>query len=252
MKNSTAENDARPSEHSSKNVGRWEKIRKYALYSVLVLVGVLLLAHLIWHNIGSGEWELAVEKNGVKVWTQKNPGTNLVLIKATTQIEARLASIVKLLEDLDSCADAGCYEANMIQRLETPPGRYGAYVEYKFDMPIPGIGTRHYVLFQEHYQDPETKKLDIELMAAPNKIPRDNCCVRVTHLHNSWEITPRSNGKLDILFKQDTDIGGLMYPLANMGLVEGTYEVLNSLQDLLNKDTYRNAEVDYVDELGVE
>jgi hypothetical protein len=74
--------------------------------------------------------------------------------------------------------------------------------------------------------------------------------VRITHLHNSWKLTPLPNGKLDVEFMQDTDIGGLPYAMANPALIYGTHEILKGMQDLMNKEKYRKAEVSYIQELA--
>lgn len=228
---------------------RKRKILKYILYSALALAAILMLLHLIWNRSGSNQWELAIDKDGVKVWTLKTSGSNLVKVKAATRIKSRLGGMVKLLEDLDSCAEADCYDAKVIQSIETLPGRYAAYVRFKFD--IPGLKTQDYVLFQEHYQDPVSKKLEINLMAAPSRIPWDECCVRITHLNNSWKITPLRNNELDIEFTQDTDME-MPYFLVNFALTRGTYEILHGLQDIMNMEKYRNARGGYIQELAAD
>lgn len=227
---------------------RGRKFLKYALYAFAALIAVAAIAHVVWNRSGSGQWELAIDQDGVKVWSMKNPGNNLVRIKAAVRIKSSLAGMVKLLEDLESCVDAHCYDAKVLQSLDTPPGQYAAYVRFKFD--IPGMATRDYVLFQEHFQDPQTKKLEINLIAAPNKIPRDDCCIRVTHLHNNWKITPLPGGELDIEFMQDTDVGGMHYLPANLALTHGTHEILRGMQALMDMDKYRTAQVPTIQELA--
>lgn len=226
------------------------KIFKRLGYAALALVAVLWLAHLVWTASGSNQWELATDKDGVKVWTKKAPGSSIIGVKATVRIKSSLSGMVKLLEDLDSCVDAFCYDAKVLRQLETAPGHYANYVRFKFDLPIPGYKTRDYVLFSEHYQDPVTKKIDLNIMAAPDMIPRDDCCVRVTHLHNNWKLTPLANNELDIEFTQDTDIGGMNYVLVNVALKAGMFKVLDEMQEMMNKDHYKNAKVDYIQELG--
>jgi hypothetical protein len=222
--------------------------RRVALYAALALAVLLALTHVLWNRAGSNEWEPAMDKEGVKVWTLKAPGTGLIKVKAKTRIQSSLGGVVKLLEDLDSCADAKCYDGKVIEPIATVPGQYAAYIRFKFD--IPGLATRDYVLFQEHKQDPATKGLEINIIAAPNRIPRDACCVRLTHLHNNWKLTPLPNGELDIEFTQDTDIGGLPYFLANLALKYGTFEILHGMQDLMNMEKYRNARLPSVMELA--
>ena len=229
---------------------RKRKFVRLALYALVALAVILALSHVIWNRSGSNQWELALDKEGVKVWTLKTPGTDLVRIKATTRIKSSLSGMVKLLEDLESCVDAKCYDAKVIQPITTVPNQYAAFVQFKFD--IPGLKTREYVLLQEHIQDPVSKKLDINIIAAPNRIARDECCVRITHLHNHWTLTPLKNGELDIEFMQDTDIGGLPYFMANPALTYGTHEILLGMQGLMNMAKYRDARLANIQELSAD
>ena len=218
-------------------------------YGALGLGAALFVGHLVWTGSGSNQWELAADKDGVKVWTLKSPGTARLRVKAHAVIKSSLGGMVKLLEDLDSCADAYCYDTKLIRNVESVPGQNARYVRFKFDVPIPGFATRDYVLFSEHVQDPKSKKLELNIMAAPDALPRDACCIRVTHLHNNWKLTPLATKELDIEFTQDTDLGGMHYVLANIALKEGMYKVMREMQDFMNKPRYRNARVDSIQEL---
>ncbi len=247
MEKSTPTISARSSAEPTSRQKRKKKILKYVRYGALAFAVILLIAHFIWNASGSNQWELVKDENGVKVWNLKTPGSNLVRVKATVRVKSRMAGMVKLLEDLESCVDAYCYDTKVIQQIPSLPGRSATYVRFKFD--IPGLKTREYVLFAEHYQDTGSKILEINVISAPNKLPRDECCVRVTHLHNNWKLTPLKNNEIDIEFMQDTDLGGLPYFFSNIALTEGTYEVMHDMQNLMNKERYRNARVDYIQEL---
>lgn len=225
----------------------WKKALRYFAIVLAVLGLVGLAAHLVWTASGSNEWSLVKDEGGVKVWTQKVPGESLVRVKANVQVKSKLAGMMLLLEDLESCVDAYCYDWKRLDQLPSAPGRSGTYVRFKFD--IPGLKTREYVLFAERSQDAATKKVEINVISAANRLPRDACCVRVTHLHNNWKLTPLPNQTVDIEFMQDTDLGGLPYFLTNLALVEGTFEVMRDMQRLMDKDRYRNAQVPDIQEL---
>lgn len=226
------------------------KRRIFRILGRIALIGAVLafVAHLAWGFSGSNEWKLVREADGAKLWTLKTPGEHLLRVKASVTVNTRLAGMVKLLEDLDSCVDAYCYDTKRIVQIPSQPGRAATYVRFKFD--IPGLKTREYVAFAEHFQDPVTRKLDINVIAAPSGLPRDTCCIRVTHLHNHWTLTPLPGGKVEVEFSQDTDLGGMPYPLANIALAEGTFKLMGDLQGLMDKPRYRDAQVDDIQELG--
>lgn len=224
---------------------RRRKLRRflrYTFYALLLLAVILMAAHFVWKSSGSGEWELVREEAGVKVWNRKTPGFTQVQVRAETQVRSSMAGMLTLLEDLDSCVDAYCYDERRLEQLPSLPGRAATYVRFRFD--IPGLKSREYVLFAERYQDPNTRQVDINIMSAPNRLPRDPCCVRVTHLNNTWKLTPRADGMLGIEFMQDTDLGGLPYFVTNLALTEGTFAIMEEMQSILDKDTYRNARVE--------
>lgn len=246
--NSTIQDNTASQAETIAKPKRGRKLFKYLKYAAIGLLAAMLIAHFAWNRSGSGQWELAKDDGGVKLWTLKTPGSNLVQVKSTVRIKSTVSGMLVLLEDLDSCVDAECFDAKMIERLDTPPGHYAAYVRFKFA--VPGVHTQEYVLFQQRFQDPQTKQVKVTLMAAPARIPRDECCVRITHLYNTWLLTPRANGELDIEFTQDTDTGGLPYPVANLGLIEGTFQVMQDMQDMMNKPRYRVATYADVKELG--
>ena len=227
---------------------RKKRILKLMGRIALGLAVLLFVAHLAWGAWGSNEWKLVRDVDGAKLWTLKTPGEHLLRVKASVTVKSSLAGMVKLLEDLDSCVDAYCYDTWRIQQIPSQPGRAATYVRFKFD--IPGLKTREYVAFAEHYQDPATRQLDINVIAAPSGMPRDTCCVRVTHLHNHWKLTPLPGGKVAIEFAQDTDLGGMPYPLANIALAEGTFKLMGDLQGLMDKPRYRDAKVPDIQELG--
>lgn len=216
---------------------------KFLGYTALILVALGIVAHIAWVHSGSGEWKLVRDENGVKVWTLKSPGSSLLLVKGRVRAKSKVASMVYLIQDArNGCSDSYCYDADVFDRAPTPPGRYSAFMKFKYE--IPGMKTRQYVLLHEYEQDPVTKAVVMNLYAAPNKLPRDPCCVRVPYLHNTWTFTPRGNGELDIELIQDTDDGGIPYPIANVFMVEITYMYLNTLPGLMKEARYVNAKVD--------
>lgn len=223
---------------------RLRRTVRMLLYGTMLAPALVTAAYWAWTESGSNQWRLVKDKDGVQVWTLKTPGSALVQVKGHTRVRSGLPGMVKLLEDLSSCVDAHCYDGAVIERQPTPPNRYAAYVKFRFDIPV--LRTREYVLLQQHRQDPRTGQLVIRMLAAPDRLLRDPCCVRITHLDNTWRLTPLPGGLLDIEFTQDTDLGGLPSMLANIALLEGTYRILDGMQSLMNLPRYRNAQIDSI------
>ena len=74
----------------------------------------------MWTNSGSGEWELAKEENGVKVYTMKVPGSYLLQIKAEMKAKYTLNHLIAgLIENstMQMCKDhiPDCIDLKVIE-----------------------------------------------------------------------------------------------------------------------------------------
>src|SRR5215470_3967834 len=112
-------------EQSVGNEGSVAKPKKWGerLLKVLLIVGVSLaalfiVASLTWRFSGSNQWEFVEERNGVKVYSLKAPGSDLMQVKGIVQIRSTLAGPVKFMQDPDGCNDVGCHESKMIERVD--------------------------------------------------------------------------------------------------------------------------------------
>ena len=65
----------------------------------------------------SNQWEFHSEKNGVKVYTLKAPGSPLLQVKAVTRVHTTVARLVEMVRDPAVCADIGCSEARTLERV---------------------------------------------------------------------------------------------------------------------------------------
>ena len=218
-----------------------KKVKKFLLFGILSLIVILFLSHWIWKSSGSNQWELERDEKGVKIYTLKSPGSSLIKVKAIRRVQSKLAGLVKLMADPDSCDDVGCYESKLIERIDSLSG----YFTFRIDLPFP-FDTREFVTIVLFSQTPQSKKYEVNIIAAPNKIPRNECCVRVTHMHNIWRFTPLENGEFEVEYILDFDAGGSMpYFLANLAPDE-VYTFFLNLQEILNKEKFQNAKLDYV------
>ena len=226
-----------------------KKIRKILWRVAMSLIVILLLFHIVWINSGSNQWELVRDENEIKIWTLKTPGTKLIKVKAKFQIESTLAGIVKSVEDTTSYADAGMTEDVILIDPISAPGYYSVYTVYKLPMPSP-LNRRELVALLTRYQNPKTKKIEINVIAAPNKTEPDDCCIRVLHMHNNYVLTPLENGKVDIEFRHEFDIGGSMpYFVKNAMSPEFLFTMMSDFKKLLSMDKYKKAKLNFIKEL---
>ena len=228
----------------AKPKSRLRRIGRALLTGTVWTLALLFVAGTIWKYSGSNQWELLHDRKGVKVWTLKAPGSELVQVKGTVVVRATLAKVIALMQDDELCTDVGCYGAKAIDRVDAQL----EHAAFRYDLPSP-FKPREFLIRQHLFQHPQTKQVFLEYSAAADKIPADDCCFRVTHMKNSWIFTPLPDGKVEILYEVNMSEGGFLpYPLLNKIRGQSMYYILRNMQKWVDKEKYRNAHYAFLDE----
>ena len=210
------------------------------------------VANLLWKASGSNQWTLELETNGVKVHSLKSPGAYNKQYKAVMRAKYSLSQLVGgLIENstLDNCKNhiPGCIDLKVIEPWSSKT--MSDTMLWKLELPPP-FSPRETVIRSQVFQDPNTKTVTVEIMAAPSSTPRNADSVRLTHLHNRWRYIPVGKGEVDIEFQQDLDMGGL-FPaiLLNLAGAEETYKFMHDqLPGLLDKEQLRKIKYEFIAE----
>lgn len=227
--------------------GRFFAGQTAALIAVeaLLLIVVLAITHSIWKHSGTGEWKLKADKKGIKVYTLKVPGETWLKIKVTGKLWARLASILTLMRNPDAAEDVGMFDSYYID------GSDPKLVYYTFKQKLfPPFKHREFVVKSEFSQDPVTKEMKFNFVAAPDKLPLSKNCYRITRMHNKWRYKPLESGGVEYEFIYDAvDPGGnFPYVLANWLIPAMLPFAFAKMPKILYKEKYLNATVDYIQE----
>jgi hypothetical protein len=226
--------------------GRLWRLGKYLFIVVIVLAVAILAAHLIWKYSGSSEWKLVQDKNGIKIYAMKVPGSTGKKFKGIVRVRSTLSTAVKLLQDPHVCDydHIGCYDSKTIQMLSDRSG----YYSFRWKYPS-RFQPREFLVKATFTQDPRTKEVFETVDAAPDRLPPDGCCVRITEMHNTWRLTPVGNGQVEIEYVVDTSAGGYFpYFLTNLGGPIYIPRVLSKLQGWTEKEKYQNATLSFIQE----
>jgi hypothetical protein len=215
---------------------------KILSFGIAVVLVILVVAHFAWKYSGSNKWELALDKDGVKVYALKSPGSALKQFKAVTRIRTKLNSVVAAMTDTSSeaCSEfvPGCTSGEILEPL-TSQSQY--FIQsYRVDFPRP-FSPRDLVIKTQFSQDLQSKAVFVQCTALPDRLPRNACCFRVTNMHNSWRYTPLENGELEVEFLGNYDIG-IPYPMFNRVIPGALHDLLLHLEGFFNKDKYQHTE----------
>jgi hypothetical protein len=223
------------------------KTRVKRLLTVLLRVSLSLLAlycvaRFTWRFSGSNQWELVNERDGAKVYSLKEPGSDLRLVRGVVRVHSTLAGILAWLQDPDTCKDSGCY-ANTVERVDDQL----EYDYFRFSMSP--FRTRDFVLRAHFHQIPRTKEVWVEYAAAPDKMPPNACCFRVTNMNTTWRLTPLGDGQVEAEYTMNMDWGGFLPDLmSNTGRPQYLFMQLQNLQGYLNREKFQTAKFDFIQE----
>jgi hypothetical protein len=233
------------SDVTTRGTGRLARAARYGGTALVGILIVLLIAHVAWTNSGSNEWQLISDKNGVRIYSMKTPGYSLMKYKVDMHVDSKLSDVAFYLTDLHTGADLGAFD---IKRLEQVPARpiFYAYDTYKLNLPKP-FGTVEIMLINESSQNPQTKQVNVNVYAAPNKRPRDTSVPRIVHLSNNWTLTPLPGGGTDIESISEMDLG-LPYVVANLAMPGVLDEESHKMREVLKGERYRNGKPAFISE----
>ena len=225
------------SENSNKPK-RWAvRILKSLAIAGAVLLTLAVAAHLAYMYSGSGQWEKAIDKQGITVFTLKAPGSLVKRVRGVTHVRTTMNTAVSLMmkdaEAVENCREwfPGCTDTQVVQPWNPKDRTWLILFRVRAFRPF---AAREFLVRGRATQDPRTKAVLIEYTGVPDEIPENPCCVRVPHLANSWRFTPLDNGTVEVENHMNVDIG-IPYFMFNRFVPGGQWRLLGKLQKSLDK-----------------
>jgi hypothetical protein len=222
------------------------RLAKILLSVGISLVILLFLAQLSWRFSGSNQWELIMEKNGIRVYSLKAPGSDLLQFKGIGRIHSTLPGIVAWMKDPEGCKIQGCTESHEIERV-------GDQLQYNyFQYDYAPFDKRDFVIRTQFYQNPDNKEILMNVAAVADRVPRKDGFYRVTNLNNKWRLTPLENGQVEIEVENNLDPGGFVpNVMVNRGRPKSLYYILLHLEKWVADEKYQNAKFDFIKEKNI-
>lgn len=228
---------------------------KRAAMVLAVIVTLVTLANWIWIMSGSNQWKLAMDKDGTQVYTLKSPGSESLKVQGVRvfrgmTLSNQIASLVdESIQNQRDCAKwvTGCLGYRIIKNFDN---RSLSNITLWTVAMFPPFKPREMLLQGQIHQDPDTKVVRLENIAVPNKLPPDDCCVRMNHMDNIWRYTPLPDGSTQVIVVYDLSLGGT-FPaiLENLHAPQLVFELLSrDIPALLGQQKYRDAHLAFLDE----
>lgn len=218
--------------------GKLAKLAKIAGVG-LVLLGV---AHVVWVNSGSNEWESVSDKDGIRVWSMKTPGEALKKYKVEMRVESDLSDIVFYMSDLQTGYEAGATDIKRLAQVVDAPTVL-VYDTYKLD--LKAFGQVEVVIVNHYEQDPKTGIVKMNVHAAPHMLQAPPTITRMKHLSNSFMLTPVSGGGTDLQVISQMDLG-IPYVLQNLLLPTVSHDEMVKMRNILKGERYRQGKPPFI------
>jgi hypothetical protein len=198
--------------------------QKYLLLTFLFL-------SLISIPVFSQSWEFAKEKDGIRVYTRKEPNSTLKSFKGETIFNTSIDKVFFILGDATNF-DWWDKDISLIKVLSFEPGKNIKYY-LVYDVPWP-LADRDLAVNSEIAINPTTGDRTITATPLLNVIPEKKDIVRIKKYWQRWTVQPMENGKVKVILEGFVDPAGSVPAwLYNMTITETPLKVIQSLKDMV-------------------
>ena len=216
------------------------------IFSRLVGVALLLLVSVVSQ---AAEWELARDRNGIKVWTRNEPGYPIRAFKAVTTVDSSLSGLVSLIMDTDHVSE-WAYRILGVNVLTRDDDAATFVIYTKTDFPWP-LSNRDVVLAGQIAQDEKTKLVTIRSRSTPaGQYPEQPGFLRMPDMVGDWIFRPLGAGKVEVTMIGRADpSGNIPFGVVNLIIHETPYRTLQGLRQVIGADRYQRARLKQIKEL---
>ncbi len=198
--------------------------------AVLMLFAFALLG--VSASTNSGSWQLAKEKDAIKVFTRPSALGSLKDSKGVMQIKASVDDVIQLLSKFDNYTKwmYKCSESKLLKRVSETE----YYVYTVTDAPWP-VSDRD-LISKVNAEKKADGTVSLKLTGVKDYIPEKSGKVRVPRFNGLWQASPKSNGMVEVTYQLESDPGGSLPDwVANATATDIPYFTLFEMKKLLEK-----------------
>lgn len=213
----------------------------------LLLISVFI-GHFFLLNAQNAQkpWQLKHDADGIQVFTRKFENTDLTEFKAVTIVEAKISSLVSVINDPNDAVELFA-SINSIKNLKVINDR--EWISHAIlDTPFP-FDNRDMIVHTKLTKDPVSKKVYLYLEGQPKFIPQIDDLIRIPFVKGFWEFEQLPAGKVKVTYQNVSDPGGMIpHWLLAMVTVHAPYQTLLNLKKLSAKPAHRQKYLAFVEE----
>jgi hypothetical protein len=209
-------------------------------YQSTVVIITLSLLFPILAMAGETDWILKKSRKGIQIFTRDVPGSSFKEFKAIIEVEANMASVLKLMEDISAYPQwfPKLKESRLLKKVNSTE----MILYHWMKLPFPA-DDRDSIFKVTASRDPRTKAVTLRLSSLDNYLPEQKGVVRVRQISGMWTFLPgKDNGTITVTYQMHSEPGGKLPAwMANTAVVKRPFTVLKNMREMLKKPQYRNA-----------
>jgi hypothetical protein len=178
-------------------------------------------------------WNFIKEKDGIKIYTQKEAGKSLKYYRGITDINASAEDIFALMENVNN---TDWWDKNLTQikvLLYEKNKRAQYYLVY--DLPWP-VTDRDLCVDVTISINPVTGERDINAVSLTGVIPERKNMVRIKNYRQTWTIIPTGKEMTHVVLEGFVDPAGSIPDwISNMLIVDSPLKAISGVRDRIEK-----------------
>ncbi|NUT83642.1 START domain-containing protein [Pseudomonas brassicacearum] len=200
-----------------------------SLHRMAVLCGLTVL--LATATAQAEDWQVAKEKDGIKVSLSEVAGSKYKAYRGVTVMKTTMAKLRALQEDVPG-ACAWIHECKSQKLLKHEGNQSWTYTQFNTPWPVTSRDSVLQVTTEEGADGSLTRKLK----GVPKYLPEEKGFVRVTQVDGFWKFTPKGADQVEVIYQVHTEPGGDVPSwLANKFVVDAPFNTLKALRERAEK-----------------
>jgi hypothetical protein len=202
-------------------------------HSQLIFILMIFLTLMFSYPMAAQSWDFIKEKDGIKIYTQKEAGKSLKYYRGITDINAPAEDIFALMENINN---TDWWDKNLTQikvLLYEKNKRAQYYLVY--DLPWP-VTDRDLCVDVTITINPVTGERDINAVSLAGIIPERKDMVRIKNYWQSWTIIPAGKEITHVVLEGFVDPAGRIPDwISNMLIVDSPLRAISGVKDRMEK-----------------
>jgi hypothetical protein len=177
------------------------------------------------------QWDLEKDKDGIKIYTRPEPGSNFNAFKGETEVHAELDAVIAIIEDVEQF-DEWDEDVKQIRVLEHEPGKMLKYYVV-YDLPWP-FQDRDLCVEAIFSTDQDNGATLLASRSIPQTVPLTDDLIRITAYWQQWILEQKENGIIHITVEGFADpAGDIPAWIANMAINDTPLNMLQEIRKLM-------------------